>query len=31
MSEAVVLVENIIDEAYDTKTFVFGWDVDVKP
>jgi len=31
MSEAVVLIENVIDEAYDTKTFVFGWDEEVKP
>ena len=27
----VVVIKEIIEEAYDTKTFVFDWDADVKP
>ncbi|MBO4356559.1 MAG: dihydroorotate dehydrogenase electron transfer subunit, partial [Candidatus Methanomethylophilaceae archaeon] len=27
----VVTIKKIIDEAYDTKTFVFDWDACVKP
>ena len=30
MSE-VVKIKKIIDEAYDTKTFIFDWDADVRP
>lgn len=30
MSETV-RIEKVIDEAYDTKTFVFGWDAEVRP
>ncbi len=30
MSETV-RIEQVIEEAYDTKTFVFEWDADVKP
>lgn len=27
----VVRIKNIIDEAYDTKTFVFDWDAETRP
>ena len=27
----VVTIKQVIQEAYDTKTFVFDWDADVKP
>ena len=30
MSE-VVIIKEIIEEAYDTKTFVFDWDAEVRP
>lgn len=30
MSETV-RIEQVIEEAYDTKTFVFEWDADVRP
>ncbi|MBR4503952.1 MAG: dihydroorotate dehydrogenase electron transfer subunit [Candidatus Methanomethylophilaceae archaeon] len=31
MSETTSRIEKIIDEAYDTKTFVFGWDAEIRP
>lgn len=27
----VVVIERVVDECYDTKTFVFRWDADVRP
>lgn len=27
----VVRIESVIEEAYDTKTFVFGWGADARP
>ncbi len=30
MSE-VVVIDRVVDECYDTKTFEFEWDADVKP
>ncbi len=31
MNDSVVVIERVIDEAYDTKTFVFEWDAEAKP
>ncbi len=31
MSDAVVRIEKVVDEAYDTKTFVFEWDAEARP
>ena len=27
----VVTINNVIEEAYDTKTFIFDWDAEAKP
>ena len=27
----VVTIKNVIEEAYDTKTFIFDWDAEAKP
>ena len=27
----VVTIKSVVEEAYDTKTFTFGWDAETKP